>query len=114
MRRLRPNWFRVELGVNPSNLDSEPKLLTIGLCSSEGSSEKKSQQGVCVFVYLGIKREVYFKELASVIVEAGKSKIRRVRPAGWRRRERLMQLLKSESQLLAEFTFLRGGQSFFC
>lgn len=41
----REDWgpTGLELGVNPSNLDSEPKLLTVGLCISEGSPEKKSQ-----------------------------------------------------------------------
>ena len=52
-----------------------------------------------------------FKELAYVIIEAGKSKICRV---GWqakRLREKQMLQFKSEGRLLAEFPLARGEVS---
>ena len=54
------------------------------------------------------KREICFKGLAHMILEAGKSKICWV---GWRPREDLMLQLESEGILLANSPSLEGGQS---
>lgn len=63
--------------------------------------------------------EIYFKELAHTIVEAGKQEISRVlflcqpRPAGWKPREGLTGQLESEGRLKTEAPLPQGSQAFF-
>ena len=56
-----------------------------------------------------ISREIYFKELSHMIVEASKSKNRQSRPAGQRSREALHN--KAKGSLLAELS-VEGDKSF--
>ena len=59
---------------------------------------------------MSIYREIYFKELAHLILQVGKSKICRV---GRRPREELMLQLESKDSLLRGFPLSPGRSAFF-
>ena len=39
------------------------------------SAEKQNQYRMCLYLYVHLQKEIYLKELAYTIIEAGKSKI---------------------------------------
>lgn len=59
---------------------------------------------ICLFIYIHIHigREIYFKELAYMILESGKCKICRVNPTGWRPSEESVLQFKFKGSVLAE------------